>query len=525
MKKLHTLLAVTWVALAISPLGAQELPGLSLAPDSKADAPSIPAIEDNADVMQEAAARADSVATAPEETAGSDSPATAPEQGVGPDGATAATEEGVGPDGLVAAPEEAAATSPEAKLATTPLTPSPASLWERIRNGFALPEIDSHLVARHEAWFLNHPDYFQRMIERSRLYLYFIVEEVEKRNMPMEIALLPMVESAYNPTANSRARAVGIWQFMPSTGKLYGLQQNWWYDGRRDVLAATRAALDYLEKLHDEFNDWQLALAAYNWGENGVSRAIARNRAKRKPTTYGNLRMPRETRNYLPKLQAVRNIISKPTLLSFPLEDIPNEPYFTTVSTPEHIDLQVAAQLAEMSIDDFRSLNPGHIRPVIMSNGSRKLLLPIDKADIFSANLKDYDQPLVSWQIYTLKKNESLNAVATKFGITLARLKEINGINRHIGVRPGRSLLVPMDEDANASNLDETWKNPEFQAPEDYFGSRVVYRVRSGDSLYTIARRYRITVAALKEWNRLSGNKIRVGQRLTIYSKPRTVSR
>ncbi len=422
-------------------------------------------------------------------------------------------------------PDASVEARPEAPIATTALTPAPDSLWKRIRNGFALPEIDSQLVARHEAWFLNHPDYFQRMIERSRLYLYFIVEEIDKRNMPMEVALLPMIESAYNPVAYSRARAVGIWQFMPSTGKRYGLQQNWWYDGRRDVLTATRAALDYLEKLHEEFGDWQLALAAYNWGENGVSRAIANNRAKRKPTAYQNLRMPRETRNYLPKLQAVRNIITNPALLTFPLEDIPNQPYFTAVSTPEYIDLQVAAQLAEMSVDDFRSLNPGHTRPVIMSNGSHTLLLPIDKAGIFSANLKGYDQPLVSWQTYTLKKNESPDSVAAKFGITLAHLREINGINRHVAVRAGRSLLVPMNEDANASNLDETWNSPEFQAPEDLYANRVVYRVRNGDSLYLIALKHRVTVAALKEWNHLSGNLLRTGQRLTIYSSPRIARR
>ena len=413
----------------------------------------------------------------------------------------------------------------EAPLANSALTPAPESLWKRIRDGFALPEVDSKLVARHEAWFLNHPDYFQRMIERSRLYLYFIVEEIDKRNMPMEVALLPMIESAYNPVAFSRARAVGIWQFMPSTGKRYGLQQNWWYDGRRDVLAATRAALDYLEKLHEEFNDWQLALAAYNWGENGVSRAMAHNRAKRKPTGYENLKMPRETRNYLPKLQAVKNIITNPALLSFTLEDIPNQPYFTAVSTPEHIDMEVAAQLAEMSVDDFRSLNPGHTRPVIMSNGSRTVLLPVDKAGIFSANLKGYDQPLVSWQTYTLMKNESPDSVAAKFGITPARLREINGINRHVAIRPGRSLLVPMNEDANASNLDETWTSAEFQAPEDLYGSREVYRVKNGDSLYLIALRHRVTVAALKEWNHLSSNLLRTGQRLTIYSNPRIARR
>ncbi len=448
-------------------------------------------------------------------------PATPVSAGSSPDAASLAAPPGSGnlkPDAPVGA-------LPESSVATSPLTPPPASLWIRIRNGFALPEIDSRLVARHEAWFLNHPDYVQRMIERSRLYLYFIVEEIDKRNMPMEVALLPMIESAYNPVAYSRARAVGIWQFMPSTGKRYGLQQNWWYDGRRDVLAATRAALDYLEKLHEEFNDWQLALAAYNWGENGVSRAIAHNRAKRKATGYENLRMPRETRNYLPKLQAIKNIITNPERLSFPVEEIPNQPYFTTVSTPEHIDMQVAAQLADMSVDDFRSLNPGHTRPVIMSNGSGTLLLPVDKAGIFSANLKGYDQPLVSWQTYTLKKNESPDAVAAKFGITLARLREINGINRHVAVRPGRSLLVPMNEDADASNLDETWNSPEFQSPEDLYANRLAYRVRNGDSLYSIALRHRVTVAALKEWNHLSGNLLHSGQRLTIYSNPRIARR
>jgi membrane-bound lytic murein transglycosylase D len=435
------------------------------------------------------------------------------------------------PGGSATPPQESSASTPDTtveKPSDGPLatavpapTAAPESLWTRVRAGFALPEIDSRLVSRHEAWFLNHPDYFQRMIERSRLYLYYIVEEIDKRKMPMEIALLPMIESAYNPVAYSRARAVGIWQFMPSTGKRYGLQQNWWYDGRRDVMAATRAALDYLQSLHDEFNDWQLALAAYNWGENGVSRAIAHNRAKRKSTAYENLRMPRETRNYLPKLQAIKNIITDPAQLSFPLEDIPDEPYFTTVSTPEHIDMQVAAQLAEMSVDDFRSLNPGHTRPVIVSNDSRTLLLPVDKASIFSANLKDYDQPLVSWQTYTLKKQESPESVAAKFGISLTRLREINGIKRHVGFRPGRSLLVPMNEDADASNLDETWDRPEFQSPEDLYGSRKVYRVKNGDSLYLIALRHHVTVAALKEWNHLSGNLLHTGQRLIIYSNPR----
>lgn len=417
-----------------------------------------------------------------------------------------------------------AAVAMDAAPAETILIPAD-SLWKRIRSGFAMADLESPLVARHEAWYLNRPDYVQRMVERSRLYLYFIVEEVEKRKMPMEIALLPMIESAYNPTAYSRAHASGIWQFIPSTGKRYGLQQTWWYDGRRDVITATRAALDYLDRLHNQFGDWQLALASYNWGENGVARAIAKNKARRKPTTYQHLQMPRETRNYLPKLQAIKNIISHPEELGFPLEDIPNQPYFTTVTTAQHIDMQVAARLAEMTEDDFRSLNPAHTRPVITSTGMRTLLVPVDKASIFTANLKGFEEPLVSWQTYTLKKNETLATVAARFDITQDRLREINGINKHVTVGPGRSLLVPMDEDADASNFGDTWNTQDFQASDDRFGGRVSYKVRSGDNLYSIARKHRVTVAAIKDWNRLRSNQLRIGQRLTIYTSSRTALR
>ncbi len=394
------------------------------------------------------------------------------------------------------------------------------SLWERIRSGFAIPEVESSLVARHEAWYLNHPEYFQRMIDRSRLYLHFIVHEVEKRGMPSEIALLPMIESAFNPNALSRARASGIWQFIPSTGRRYGLQQNWWFDERRDVMAATGAALDYLQALHDEFGDWPLALAAYNWGENGVRRAIARNKASRKPLRYIDLRMPRETRNYVPKLQAVKNIIASPDLLSFPLPEIADRPYFTAVSTAQHMDVQLAAQLAEMSVEDFVLLNPAYNRPVITSDGERNLLLPIDKAGLFRANLESYDAPLVSWQTYTLKKKETVETVARRFSMDPDRLREINGLKRFVNPQPGRTLLVPMAEDAEESNLTDTWDNPEFQAPDDYYRTRIVHRVRRGDTLSTIARRYRISIHALKEWNHIRGTFIRAGQKLVIYRDP-----
>jgi membrane-bound lytic murein transglycosylase D len=396
-----------------------------------------------------------------------------------------------------------------------------ASIWERIRTGFRLDEIESPLVARHEAWYLNHREYTRRMIERSRLYLHFIVEEVEKRDMPMEIALLPMIESAYNPNAYSRARASGIWQFIPSTGRKYGLQQNWWYDGRRDVIAATGAALDYLQALHAEFDDWNLALAAYNWGENGLRRAIASNKARRKPAAYSSLRMPRETRNYLPKLQAVKNIVSNPSILSFQLPEVPDQPYFTVVNAAHHIDVEVAAQLAEMSVEDFVALNPAYNRPVITSNGERNLALPVEKADVFRANLERYDQPFVSWQTYTMTRGDTIESLARRFEIDSERLAQINGVTPGRPGRPGRTLLVPMLEGSEASDLADTWDNPEFQSPADYYGTRIVHRVRSGETLSTIARRYRVSIPALREWNGIRGTMIRAGQKLVIYRDPR----
>ena len=371
-----------------------------------------------------------------------------------------------------------------------PPPPKYRDLWGRIRAGFAMQEIDSPLVARHEAWYLNRPEYVQRMVERSRLYIYFVVEELEKRGMPTEIALLPMIESAYNPQAYSRMRAAGMWQFIPSTGRKYGLQQNFWYDGRRDVLAATRAALDYLQVLHDTFGDWELALAAYNCGEGGLQRAIAKNRARHKPTDYFSLKMPKETRNYLPKLQAVKNIISNLDTLGFELGPVPNQAYFTVVNAPGHMDVIKAAQLADMPVEEFRSLNPGYNRPVMIKAAARQILLPVDKADGFQANLQNNAEPLVTWQTYTLRKGESLENAAAKFKIHVQRLKEVNGLVRHKRVQPGQMLLVPLEQEDVATNLDETYNRSDFQAsPEEYTAS-VRYRVRSGDTLSTIARQH-----------------------------------
>lgn len=341
---------------------------------------------------------------------------------------------------------------PDANVAVPPplrppvvmdLTTAPTSLWQRVRLGFGLPDMTSPLVTEQEEWFARRPDYIARTVQRSSRYLYYIVEQVEKRGMPSEIALLPIIESAYNPVAYSRAHASGIWQFIPSTGKHYGLQQNFWYDGRRDVMAATNAALDYLEKLYEMFGSWDLALASYNWGEGAVSRAIAKNLAKGLATDYRSLNMPAETRYYMPKLQAIKNIIANPAQFGVDLAEVPNQPYFVAVTTTKHIDVKLAAKLADMPVEEFLSLNPGNNRPVIKADGERVLLFPADKAASFRSNLESNELPLVSWQAYKLKAGDTVDRVAARYKISVAQLKHVNGIAPRRHVAAGATLLVP----------------------------------------------------------------------------------
>ncbi|HET9662786.1 MAG TPA: transglycosylase SLT domain-containing protein, partial [Burkholderiales bacterium] len=258
------------------------------------------------------------------------------------------------------------------------------------------------------------------------------------------LALLPMIESAFNPMAYSRAHASGIWQFIPGTGKRYELQQNWWYDGRRDIIAATNAALDYLEKLYAMFGNWELALASYNWGEGAVGRAMARNQARGLPTDYESLDMPNETRNYLPKLQAVKNIVSDPARFGLSLADIPNESYIATITTPRHIDVELAARFAEIPVEEFRFLNPAHNKPVINANAAETIVLPKDKVEIFRRNLESHTEPLVSWHAYTVKPGERIEKIAAKHGMSVSELKRVNNMTARSRIKTGQPLLVPV---------------------------------------------------------------------------------
>lgn len=328
-------------------------------------------------------------------------------------------------------------------IPTIDLTTQPDDLWQRVRNGFAMPNLANDLVTTQQVFYLNRPEYLKRVVERSRRYLHHIVEEIEKRGMPTELALLPIVESAYNPQAISPARASGLWQFIPSTGRNYGLEQNWWIDERRDIIASTDAALDYLSYIYELHGDWHLALASYNWGENAVGRAIARNQAVGRPTDYMSLSMPSETRNYVPKLQALKNIIAQPELFGIDIDPIPNRPYFATVRKPRDMDMAVAAQLAETPLDEFRALNPAYNRPVMRATGEASLVVPAEKVAIFLSNLENPSRPLVSWQRYTVGRKERLDHIAARFGMSSARLREVNGLSPNAKVLPGHTLMVP----------------------------------------------------------------------------------
>jgi len=369
-------------------------------------------------------------------------------------------------------------------------------LWQRIRLGFRLDALDSPLVAEQEAWYSSRPEYIKRFVDRGSLYLHYIVEQVEKRGMPTEIALLPVIESAFNPKAYSRSKASGIWQFIPSTGKNYGLAQDWWKDNRRDIVAATDAALNYLQKLHDDFNSWELALAAYNCGEGCVARAIGWNQKRGLPTDYASLtKLPPETRKYVPKLFAVKNIVLSPTSYGIDLESVPDVPYFTEVHAPPKIDVKVAAKLAGMSEEEFVALNPAHNKAVAAGTGT--FIVPVDRAESFKANLESYDQPLVSWTTYQARRGESLDAIARRHNLTLAQIKAANGdlkLDRRGHLRAAGPIMVPLKA-GQATSV----KVAQVPSSTDR-----TYTVRGGDTLYGIALNHRTSVEALMELNRLN---------------------
>jgi membrane-bound lytic murein transglycosylase D len=395
-----------------------------------------------------------------------------------------------------------------------------SDLWQRIRNGYAIPNLDNPLVNNHLAWYGARTDYMLRTVNRGSRYLFHVVEELEKRGMPTELALLPFIESAFNPQAISTAKASGMWQFMAATGRDYNLKQSVFKDDRRGVLDSTDAALTYLQRLYTQFGDWQLALAAYNWGEGSVQRAMKKQQARGLPTDFESLSalMPAETRNYVPKLLAVKQIIGAPEQYNLTLPKLDNQPYFATVEKTRDIDVRVAAKLAELSVHEFTALNPQFNRPVITGTAGTKILLPTENAELFKENLTKWDGPLSSWSTYTVQKTEKVELLAKRVGVSIDQMREVNFIPAKMLVKAGSTILIPRthksaDQDISAELADKAQLIIEKEPPA---ARPMTIRVGSRDSLASVAKRYKVSVAQIKSWNNLKRDSLNAGQSLRI---------
>jgi membrane-bound lytic murein transglycosylase D len=408
--------------------------------------------------------------------------------------------------------------SPFAALSST----SNRDLWQRIGDNFRLPVPENRRVASELEWFRRHPEYLARIQERAQPYLYFITGEVEKRGMPMELVLLPAVESAFQPFSYSHGRASGLWQFIPGTGRRFGLKQNWWYDGRRDVVASTRAALDYLERLNRMFDgDWELALAAYNAGAGNVLKAIRKNRNKGKATDFWSLDLPVETRSYVPRLLALCQVIQEPEKYGLQLTPLPDQPYFAPVDIQAQLDLALAADLADITIEDLYRLNPGFNRWATDPDGPHQLYIPIRQAESFQSKLAQLDpSQRVHWQRHQIKSGESLISIAKQYKTTVALLKEINKLKGN-SLRAGKYLLIPMASKDPGEYVLSAEQRQEKILNTPHGGRRIVHVVQPGETLWDIARNYRVSHRALAKWNGMAPrDTLRSGQELVIWIRP-----
>ncbi|RCX30574.1 LysM peptidoglycan-binding domain-containing protein [Thioalbus denitrificans] len=399
-------------------------------------------------------------------------------------------------------------------------TPVSDDLWERIRASFRLDhEVNRPRVAAELDMYTRHPNYLARVGARAEPYLHYIVESIEQRGAPLELALLPVVESAFQPNAYSPGRAAGLWQFIPDTGRRFGLEQNWWYDGRRDVYASTQAALDYLELLRDQFDgDWLLALAAYNSGSGTVSRAIEKNRNAGRPTDFWSLDLPRETRSYVPRLLAISAIVSDPGAYGVDLVPITNEPYLARVDLDGQIDLGLAADLAGISLDDLYRYNPGFNRWATAPQGPHYLMLPVEKLDLFNEKLAQVPaDERMRWNRYRVSRGDTLGTIAQAHGTSVAMLMDSNKL-KSTRIRVGQELLIPVGSGAGVRVAAAGAGGTGTAASAPKGGRKVVHTVQAGDTLWDIARQHGVTTRQIADWNRIALNDtLRRGQKLTLW--------
>ncbi len=393
-------------------------------------------------------------------------------------------------------------------------------LWDRVRSEYELIFQPNKRIDTHLQWFKRHPEYIPRVVNRGTPYLFHIVDELDKRNMPAELVFLPIVESAFDPFAYSPGRASGMWQIIPSTGKMLGLEQTWWYDGRRDIVASTDAALNYLQRLNKRFDgDWYLTLAAYNSGAGTVNKAIRRAKKRGKATDYWSLDLPRETRHYVPKLLALATLFNQPEAHGIQLASVPNNVYFGTVNLDQQIDLAQAAKLAQISIDDLYKLNPGFNRWATDPDVSQHLVLPIAKVGTFAKALAATPpNQLVTWRRHNIQRGETLSHVAKHYKVSVSSLKTFNSLTRDT-IRAGDTLLVPTASAGRSHyrlSSEERLKRIQSKAPGGK--QRIDYTVRSGDSFWEIARKHNVNMAKLAKWNGMSPrDPLKIGQTLVIW--------
>ncbi len=397
------------------------------------------------------------------------------------------------------------------------------SIWPRVREGFQLPDDVKHKALQNEVkWFARHHEYMQRVLQRADPFLYYILEEAEKRNLPTELVLLPIVESAYQPFAYSHGRAAGLWQFIPATGRLYGLKQNWWYDGRRDIYTSTQAALNYLENLNKLFKgDWMLALAAYNSGSGTVQRAVKRNKKLKRPTDFWHLKLPKETRIYVPKLLALKEIISNPELYSVSLRCIPDAPGFKQVKINAQIDLALAAELAETDLETLYNYNPAFNRWATDPDGPHSLILPIASAEAFEKNYSKLPaNKYLRWSRHKIKSGETLSHIAVKYNTSVKHLRKVNNI-RGNNIRAGKYIMIPVSSKNNASYALSS--SQRLKATQNIKrgsrSKRIDHIVQNGESFWTISRKYHVDMHKLAKWNGMAvKDPLRKGQKLVIWS-------
>jgi membrane-bound lytic murein transglycosylase D len=405
-------------------------------------------------------------------------------------------------------------------------------LWDVIRDGFTFDEsipaneLGLKRIENHRQRIIRSPTMVSRITKNASPYLHFIVNELQKNNIPLEIALLPIVESHYDPFAYSPGRASGLWQFIPSTGKRFGLTQDWWQDERRDTIAATGSAIQYLLYLHNRFDqDWLLALAAYNAGQGNVAKAIRKNKQKGKPTDYWSLSLPKETQYYVPKLLAWKSIIQDPKKFNIQLDSIDNKPHFEIVNVGSQIDLAQAAELSEVTIDEIYQLNPAYNRWATDPSPPHDLLVPVGKGETLRKNLENIpSDKRITWRRYIIKKHDTLSGIAQKFHTSINLISKINGISGS-RIREGKALLIPSASKASdyyTKSVEQRLVKQQSNAPRKN-RSRVVHKVKSGENLWDIARKYGVGVKSLARWNNMAPrDTLSINKKLIIWQKETT---